>query len=285
MIGEMSSPGEKVSTSREALLEVTGLTQRFGGVVAVSGLDMTVELGSITAVIGPNGAGKTTLFNCVTGIYAPTEGAILFAGRPITGIAPHEVVERGIARTFQNIRLFGAMTVLENVLIGSYCRTSAHIVSTLFGTRLHHEEEREEEHRAFEILDMLGLASAADRIAGSLPYGDQRRLEIARALAARPRLLLLDEPAAGLNPSEKEELKSVVRRIQSSGITIVLIDHDMKLVMDLSERVVVLDYGRKIAEGSPHEVRANPVVIEAYLGTGQGARATPRDVGPAKADA
>ena len=249
------------------ILKIENVTQTFGGVVAVSQLNVEVKRESITAVIGPNGAGKTTLFNCVTGIYSPTSGNIIFDGRDITGRAPHEIVEIGISRTFQNVRLFAGMTVLENVLVGSYCRTHANIFSSILKTRLHRTEESAVETNAFEILDMLELSHLVNQFAGFLPYGLQRRLEIARALIAEPKLLLLDEPAAGLNPSEKIELKKIVENIRSEGITVILIEHDMKFVMDISETIVVLDYGKKIAEGNPFEVRNDANVIDAYLGT------------------
>lgn len=270
---ERDSVNDAVSGRADLLLCVEDVTQSFGGVMAVAHLDLAIRRGSITAVIGPNGAGKTTLFNCVTGIYTPTRGRIVFDDRDITGRAPHDITTIGIARTFQNIRLFGAMTVLENVLIGSFCRTRAHVVSTLLRTRLHRTEEEAIEIKAFEILSLLELDAVADATAGELPYGRQRRLEIARALATEPKLLLLDEPAAGLNPSEKEALKVIVRKIRDSGVTVILIEHDMKLVMDISDRIAVLDDGRKISEGSPQEVRADEAVIEAYLGTARPARA------------
>ncbi|WP_018665248.1 ABC transporter ATP-binding protein [Heyndrickxia acidiproducens] len=251
------------------ILEIKGLTKNFGGLAATSNVDINIPKNSITAVIGPNGAGKTTVFNMVTGVYKPTSGDILLNGEPITGLKPHAVTKKGIARTFQNIRLFESLTVMENVLIGMHSHLKSRFFSIICQLPGMKKEEKEAEIEAYELLKYVGLAKLLNETAGSLPYGAQRRLEIARALAARPKLLLLDEPAAGMNPKETKELTNLIRHMcDERNLTVVLIDHDMKLVMEISNHIVVLDHGEKIAEGNPVAIRSNPRVVEAYLGKG-----------------
>lgn len=256
----------------QPILQVSGLTMDFGGIRALNHLDIDVKAGEIAALIGPNGAGKTTFFNCITGIYKPTSGDIFLCNNEtdekinLKGLKPNKVTEKGLARTFQNIRLFSQMTVLENVMIGRHCRTKAFILGALLRNSATMREEEEIISRSHEILTKVGLAQFENEFAKNLPYGAQRRLEIARALATEPLLLLLDEPAAGMNPQETIELVNFIQEISSEGQAILLIEHDMKLVMTLSDRIFVMDYGKKIAQGSPYEIRNNPEVIKAYLG-------------------
>jgi branched-chain amino acid transport system ATP-binding protein len=251
---------------RRPLLEVDSVTLRFGGVVALDDVSFSIEEGEILGLIGPNGAGKTTCFNVTTGIYKPTSGEVRFDGASISGRKRHSITKLGIARTFQNIRLFGAMTALENVLVGADAHHSTGVVSALFRLPVHRREENEGHDQALEWLEFMGLHGKADEVASNLSYGDQRRLEIARALATNPKLLCLDEPAAGFNPAEKKALMELIRRVRDRGFTVLLIEHDMRLVMGVTDRLVVLEFGRKIAEGAPQQIRDNPAVIAAYLG-------------------
>jgi branched-chain amino acid transport system ATP-binding protein len=257
----------------EPLLDVKQLTKDFGGLRALDHIDLDVKKGEIVALIGPNGAGKTTFFNCITGLYEPTEGEMLIkpsaeAGQEsIKGLKPNHVTEKGLARTFQNIRLFQNMTVLENVMIGRHCRCKSGIAGAVFRNRSTREEEEQVVADSYTVLEKIGLESYVNEFAKNLPYGAQRRLEIARAMATDPFLLLLDEPAAGMNPQETLELDDLIVKIRDEEkISILLIEHDMKLVMSLSDRIFVVDYGKKIAQGTPEEISGNPAVIKAYLG-------------------
>ena len=247
-------------------LTVKNQSQRFGGLVALEQVDMCVNEGEIVGIIGPNGAGKSTLFNCITGIYNPTEGRVEMLGKDITGWKPYKVTELGFARTFQNIRLFRRMTVLDNVLIGMHTRTKTNLLTAIFNTRAKRKEMEECEKKAVDLLRLFELQDLRYEMATSLPYGSQRDLEIARALASNPRLLLLDEPAAGMNESETETLRLTIGELKRQGYTVLLIEHDMKFVMNICERIYVLDNGRLIGSGTPSEVKANPAVVEAYLG-------------------
>ncbi len=248
---------------------------RFGGIHALNDLDLEINSGEIVALIGPNGAGKTTFFNCITGIYKPTAGDVLLntvkGTKRLNGLKPNQVTKKGLARTFQNIRLFQSMSVLENVMIGRHCRTKSYILGAVLRTSTTRREEQETIEKSYQILKKIGLEKYVNESASNLPYGAQRRLEIARALATEPALLLLDEPAAGMNPQETKELEELILRLQQEGQAILLIEHDMKLVMNLSHRIYVLDYGTLIATGTPTEVRNNPAVIKAYLGEGSDA--------------
>ena len=245
------------------------VTKRFGGLVAVKDLDITIEKGSIHSVIGPNGAGKTTFFNCITGFYIPEEGDVRFLDEPIRGLRPDQIAKMGIGRTYQNIRLFSNITAIENVIVGMHSHLGSGVFDAIFHTRRYHREEKESEVEAARLLGFVGLKGKENLIARNLAYGDQRRLEIARALALRPKLLLLDEPTAGMNPRETEDTTRLIRKLRDElGLTILLIEHHMRVVMNISDLITVLDFGEKIAEGDAHAIQNNPTVIEAYLGRG-----------------
>ena len=249
-----------------AFLEVNGITKAFGGLIAVNDVSFKVDEGEIISIIGPNGAGKTTVFNMLTGVYKIDEGEILFDGKPIHNHAPQEIVKAGISRTFQNIRLFPNLRVIENVLVGTHIRTKYGFLDSLFRLKRYKEEEAALTVKAIKILESIGLGDQINNYACNLPYGDQRKVEIARAIATDAKIILLDEPAAGMNPQESDELMRFIRELRDKGYTIILIEHDMSVVMNISDRIYVIDHGKKIAEGLPEEIASNDRVIEAYLG-------------------
>ncbi len=267
LVAEVVAPQRDIVTAEgDALLQVRDLTVEFGGLAALSDVSFDIRRGEILGLIGPNGAGKTTCFNAITGVYTPTRGTVSFDGEPLRKLKRHKITRKGIARTFQNVRLWGEMTALENVCVGTDARHKTSVWGATFRTPRHYREERDAVDRGMALLEFVGIAARATEKAANLPYGDQRRLEIARALATEPKLLCLDEPAAGFNPSEKSALMGLIKKIRDDGYTVLLIEHDMRLVMGVTDRIVVLEFGRKIAEGTPREVRDNPAVIAAYLG-------------------
>jgi branched-chain amino acid transport system ATP-binding protein len=266
-VAQAVAPDREINAAvGETLLELRDVTQRFGGLVALDSVSFDIRRGEILGLIGPNGAGKTTCFNVMTGVYRPTSGAVLLENMPVGREQRHQITRRGIARTFQNIRLFQEMTALENVVVGADARHRTSVLGALLRLPRHHQEEKDAVERGIALLEFVGIADRAADKAKNLPYGYQRRLEIARALATEPKLLCLDEPAAGFNPAEKDELMGLIRKIRDDGYTVLLIEHDMRLVMGVTDRIVVLEFGKKIAEGVPAEIRENPAVIAAYLG-------------------
>ncbi|MFD4267606.1 ABC transporter ATP-binding protein [Rhodococcus sp. NPDC058481] len=266
-VAEAVAPQREIETAEgEALLQTQGLTVRFGGLVALDDVTFEIRRGEILGLIGPNGAGKTTCFNAITGVYKPSAGRVMFDGKPLAKTKRNEITRLGIARTFQNIRLFGEMTALENVVVGTDARHRTSVPGAIFRTARHRREERDAVERGMALLEFVGIAPRAVEKAKNLSYGDQRRLEIARALATEPKLLCLDEPAAGFNPSEKSALMDLIRKIRDDGFTVLLIEHDMRLVMGVTDRIVVLEFGKKIADDLPAAIRENPAVIAAYLG-------------------
>jgi branched-chain amino acid transport system ATP-binding protein len=248
------------------LLEVRDVSKHFGGIRAVEEVEFSIGPGIILSIIGPNGAGKTTLFNCLTGFFKPTRGSIIFSGRKISGLSGDRITRMGISRTFQNIRLFREMTVMENILVAQHAGMRSGLLAAVLRSPGFRKEERTIREKALEYLELLGLEAFADKVSGSMPYGIQRKVEIARALATEASLLLLDEPAAGMNPQETDEMMGIIRHLRGMGKTIILIEHDMKVVMGISDRIIVLDHGVKIADGVPEAIRKDPLVIEAYLG-------------------